>query len=117
MISVGNVLKNKHGSIVIISRIRDKDYAEWVSFNSTNSAGRSHIKTHFRTEMCWTCDINDGGEPDEECECCHGTGEYEKEIIGLEEWKFLGYNIEQYIKTALFKNNDKRIYKWRITIQ
>ena len=101
--TTGSVYKTKYGNIIIITSVSE-DYANWVSFSHSNSCGGSHIKTRFEESQCWTCDINDGGEQDDDCVCCHGTGYYNKEIYGLEEAEFLGPTVKDYILKSLTAN-------------
>lgn len=99
---IGNVVKTAYGSIVIITKVND-DITSWVSFSYSNSSGATKNKTHMRATTCFCCEKNDG-EYDSECEDCKGTGEYEKEIMGMDAAEYLADNVKEYILDSLTKN-------------
>lgn len=100
----GNIFK-LYGNISIVVSVDDKT-TRWISFNSSASSGVTRNKTYFENEMCWDCDINDGGDIDYECETCKGTGEYKKERLGMDKAEFLADNCKDYIMERLTKNFD-----------
>ena len=99
---VGNVVKLKSGSIVIVSGVRD-NLTSWISFDSTNCSGYTRNDTHMRGTACF-CIENNGGEYDTECEDCKGSGSYLEEISGMDKAVLLEDNVKKYIIKSLTKN-------------
>lgn len=102
---IGNVVKLKNNNLVIITNVTD-EHVRYVYFSSSNCSGGSDMKTKSREEMCWDCDINDGGDADIECETCHGTGYYTAEIAGMDQAVVLADNVKDYIIGRLTQNFD-----------
>ena len=104
MFKTGNVIKLKGSdSIVIVSNV-DSKMTNWISFDSSGCSGGTKNKTGTEKTMCWSCDINDGGDIDYDCEDCKGTGEYDKIVYGADKAKFLADNVKEYIIESLTKN-------------
>ena len=101
----GNILKLKGGSIVIVYRVDDK-LTHWISFDSSGCSGGTKNVTTIIDSMCWTCDINDGGDPDYDCSDCKGTGTYKEEIPGIDKATLLADNVKSYILKSITKNFD-----------
>lgn len=108
--NTGNVVKLEGGSIVIVVGERTVNYAtkksvitDWVSFDSENVSGATPNKTEMEDKTCY-CDEGNGGEYDEFCETCKGTGTYESERTGMDKAKFLASNVKSYIMKRLTKN-------------
>jgi len=103
----GNVVKLKNGSIVIVTgnskTFKGEDCVEWISFDSENCSGITNVEPFTRSETCFCCEDN-GGEYDEECEDCKGTGSYPERHDGMEGAVVLGSNVKKYIVKSLTKN-------------
>ena len=100
----GNIVKLPTGDTIIIVGYRtinttneSYDVCDWVSYTASNVAGCTRTETHSNESMCWECDINDGGRPDESCECCEGTGYYTETIEGMDRATYLGDNARDYV--------------------
>lgn len=105
----GNVLKTKHGYIIIITDIKtgtqhpNDDYYTWVSFSSSNSSGGTYFTTTQTIELC--TDLHCGCAcDDEDCEVCGGTGEYIRTNYGLDQAILLGDCVKGYILDKLTSN-------------
>lgn len=101
---IGNIFK-LYNSLHIVTDVDDKN-TYWISFDYSNCSGITRNKSYIRKEMCWDCDINDGGDIDYECENCKGTGEYDKQIDGMDKAEFLAETCKDYIIERLTKNFD-----------
>lgn len=99
----GNVIKTKYGHIEIVSDVTEV-CTYTISFDSENVKSGHKNKTFSEKVMCWTCDINDGGEPDETCKDCKGTGSHMEIRYGMDEAKLLASNVKEYILKRLTKN-------------
>lgn len=104
---IGNVVKLKGGYMVIITgfrTIKDVEYADWISFSSSNISGGNKYETTESIERC-NCDIAHG-YVDDDCEDCKGTGKYTRVDYGLEDATLLADNVKSYIINCLTKNFD-----------
>jgi DnaJ-class molecular chaperone len=103
----GNVVKLSSGSIVIITEnsktFKGEDCVMWVSFDAANCSGITNIEPFMRGETCFCCEGN-GGEYDEECEDCKGSGSYLIRHSGMEGAALLGSTVKAYILKSLTKN-------------
>ena len=98
----GNIVKLEDGSIVIVSNVTEK-LTHWISFNTDGSSGATPNITTTEKEMCWECDINDGGSGDENCTNCKDTGHYMAVIHGMDKATLLGSCVKDYIIDSLTK--------------
>lgn len=101
--NIGNIIKLKTGSIVIVSKTTS-DLTYWVSFDSENCSGVTKNKSCIENSMCWTCDINAGGSPGYDCKDCKGTGYYDENVPGIDKSILLATNVKEYIIKSLTKN-------------
>jgi hypothetical protein len=104
----GNVFK-LYDSLCIVTRV-NKDTTDWVSFDYENMSGSYSNKTYMRNEMCWNCETNSSDYADYDCETCKGSGEYKKEILGMDVAKMLAPNVKKYIISKLLGNFDFNVY-------
>lgn len=101
--NIGNVIKTANGHIEIVTS-ESGDYYNTISFDHENSSSGHRLKTYMRDEMCWDCDINDGGEADPDCKTCKGSGSYKKKIFGMDKATLLAPTVKEYIMKRLTKN-------------
>lgn len=102
---IGNIVKKENGSIIIITKVKSET-TDWIAFDSNNVSGTTNNKTYTKEDLCWTCDVNDGGKSDSCCETCNGTGTYLKTFNGLDKAVLIGNNVKEYILKSVLKNFD-----------
>jgi len=99
--STGNVIKNRRGTIEIVSNTNKTDYIETIFLDHSN-ASAGHRKEDYDIEN--TCHNCDNCNPDPECELCKGTGTYKTTIYGYKHSVLIASTVKQYILNSLTKN-------------
>ena len=110
----GNVVKDPHGYIVIITgdrvsenfengKVKDRYYST-IPFDYTNSFGGFWEADFKRNQSCFCCETTENGNYDDYCEDCHGTGSYKIDVLGASHAKLLGETVKDYIIKRLTKN-------------
>lgn len=100
----GNVIRVRPDFELEIVTSVNSDTISTIFFNHSNSSATRKLKTYTKDELCWDCDINDGGTSDVECETCKGTGTYTKTIEGAENAEIIASTVKEFIMKALTKN-------------
>lgn len=111
--SVGNVISNIYGDVLIITSIKKMEPApdaivKWEPYDYVNYkpykgnyTGGFNVKGYYTREVCecwynsaFRCYTASG--PDEDCEKCKGSGEAQVYRYSLNDCKFLAENVRAY---------------------
>jgi hypothetical protein len=93
----GNVIKAPGGDLWIVIDVND-DVISAVSFDCENCSATQKLDDHERNETCHCGDCPEyQGEPQEDCEDCHGTGRYTKKIKGWRHSKIVASTVKEFI--------------------
>lgn len=100
-IYTGNVIRDPEGGMWIVTDIHDygdRPTIEAVAFDSENVSATQLLEDHEREKTCHCGDHPDFmGEPQEDCEDCHGRGHYVQHIKGWKRSKVLAPNVKEFI--------------------
>ena len=99
----GNVIKCPSGNLWIVSDVHDTT-VEAISFDSENCSAVQRLDDHTRQQTC-SCGDNeyDQGEPQTDCEDCHGSGRYLKRIKGWKHSRVLALTVQEFIRKRALK--------------
>ena len=107
---VGNVIEVPSGGKWIVTDVNDygnRPTVSAVSFDSENCSAVQRLDDHIRVDTCHCGDYPEfEGQPQEDCERCHGRGSYNVNIKGWERSKVLGATVKDFILKGLKKNFD-----------
>lgn len=98
---IGNVIKDPNGGMWIVSEIDDR-IVQAVSFDAENVSAVQQLEDHDRNETC-SCGDNPErmGEPEPDCEDCHGEGRYVEHVKGWKRSKVLASNVQEFMMTGV----------------
>ena len=101
----GNVIRDPGGSLWIVSDVHDNPanpVVEAIAFDAENVSACQRLDDHDRTETCQCVRVVAFmGEPQEDCEDCHGTGRFVRHIKGWKHSEVLASNVQEFIMKGL----------------
>jgi hypothetical protein len=75
-----------------------------VSFDAENVRAIQELNDHERTRTCHCGDHPDfDGEPQDDCDTCHGKGEFVQKVKGWKHSKVLARNVQEFILKGVKK--------------
>jgi len=99
----GNVVKLQDNKVVIVTEVLS-DHIIAIPINFTNSSIHLNHKITEHSFICGCTYGDDDGNPDSECEICHGSGERNVINKGTVGSKILADTVKEYIIENLTKN-------------
>ena len=98
---IGNVIESPGGGKWIVTSV-STDVVQAVAFDSEGCLATQRLDNHTREEMC-DCTDQWQYEPDDACETCHGTGRYQRMVVGWRHSTVLAPTVQAFILNGVKK--------------
>ncbi len=97
----GNVIRDPSGGMWIVVEVHDygdPSCVEAVSFDSENCSAMQRLDDHEKEITCHCGDFPElDGQPQADCEDCHGTGSYVVKVKGWKRSKILAPTVKDFL--------------------